>query len=371
MQQKPYLDEINDLKNTSRHYFAAANTYKGFRSFFDGIFDSRHLDRVYILKGGPGVGKSTLMKKAALSAEKKGFSPIQYHCSSDPKSLDGVLIEELGTAIIDGTAPHTVDPYFAGAKEVIVNLGEAWDLAALRKKSGEIVDISEKKSDCYRTAYRMLSAAKSADDELSDMGRECSDLEKLHFAAGRFASKHLKGAPTGQKKQIVTDAISCDGRVRLFTPEKFSETLYFVKNVKNTASLFFEELMAIAAKQEAQVCVGITPLDPERINCLYFPEISLCVSLYDDDFCKSLEASGRSYKVINTGRFFDSQAYRARRQKYRFTEKCRDALMDEAVKSLEKAGEYHASLEEIYGRATDYKKVSQIGNQVISELKLR
>ena len=40
-------------------YFAAANTESGFFSLFDEVFSPEHLRRIYILKGGPGTGKST------------------------------------------------------------------------------------------------------------------------------------------------------------------------------------------------------------------------------------------------------------------------------------------------------------------------
>ena len=125
MKDTAYYEQINRLSCTEQHYFAAANTSAGFVSFFDSVFDPKLLKKMYILKGGPGVGKSTLMKNAALAARKNGFHPIFYHCSSDPKSLDGLLIPETGKAVLDGTAPHTVDPRYAGAKEEIVPLGDA------------------------------------------------------------------------------------------------------------------------------------------------------------------------------------------------------------------------------------------------------
>ena len=35
---------------------------------------------------------------------------MEYFCSSDPESLDGVAIPEKGAALMDGTAPHVYDP---------------------------------------------------------------------------------------------------------------------------------------------------------------------------------------------------------------------------------------------------------------------
>lgn len=38
-------------------YFAAANSGEGFYSFFGEVFDRKQLDKIYLLRGGPGTGK--------------------------------------------------------------------------------------------------------------------------------------------------------------------------------------------------------------------------------------------------------------------------------------------------------------------------
>ena len=53
---------MESRKNIDR-YFAAANGYSGFRSYFSTLFDSKDFTRILVLKGGPGTGKSSFMKK--------------------------------------------------------------------------------------------------------------------------------------------------------------------------------------------------------------------------------------------------------------------------------------------------------------------
>lgn len=70
-------------------YFLGANSAGGFFSHYDQLMPTNgKLTR--ILKGGPGCGKSTLMKKVAARAEQLGLQPERILCSSDPDSLDGV-----------------------------------------------------------------------------------------------------------------------------------------------------------------------------------------------------------------------------------------------------------------------------------------
>lgn len=48
----------------SRHFFPGGNTCYGFYSFYQYLVKPT-VKRKYILKGGPGVGKSNFMKKSA------------------------------------------------------------------------------------------------------------------------------------------------------------------------------------------------------------------------------------------------------------------------------------------------------------------
>ena len=82
----------------TKKYFIGANTSRGFINYGDEIFED--LRKLYVIKGGPGTGKSTFMKRFASKAEEKGYNVEYYYCSSDPSSLDGVVVTEqrIGTA---------------------------------------------------------------------------------------------------------------------------------------------------------------------------------------------------------------------------------------------------------------------------------
>ena len=119
------------MTKTKENYFLAANSSEGFISHFEDCYDCFDCWRAYIIKGGPGTGKSSLMKRVALAAETKGINTVMCPCSSDPDSLDAVIFNDLKTVILDGTAPHIVEPKFAGACENIINLGDCWNADTL------------------------------------------------------------------------------------------------------------------------------------------------------------------------------------------------------------------------------------------------
>ena len=90
------------------HFFLGANSAEGFYGLYDQLLDAKLYDLI-ILKGGPGCGKSTFMRRTTAAMEERRLESVYIHCSGDPDSLDGVIFPAIGTAIVDGTAPHGMD----------------------------------------------------------------------------------------------------------------------------------------------------------------------------------------------------------------------------------------------------------------------
>src|SRR5690625_2591580 len=96
-----------------RHLFFGSNTSRGFTSYFQETTTSPKW-YTFVLKGGPGTGKSTFMQRTATDLLPLG-AEIEYHyCSADPDSIDAITIPAIGVAIVDGTAPHIIEPVHYG-----------------------------------------------------------------------------------------------------------------------------------------------------------------------------------------------------------------------------------------------------------------
>ena len=91
----------------------------------------------------------------------KGFNIEYMHCSSDPNSLDGVVFPELQVAMLDGTAPHVVDPKNPGAVDEIINLGQFWREEGITANREKILDINQEIGRYFTRAYRYIQAAYS------------------------------------------------------------------------------------------------------------------------------------------------------------------------------------------------------------------
>lgn len=150
-----------------RHRFLGAATPQGARDFIPNLTEGLAC-RIF-LKGRPGTGKSTLLKKLAAQALEQGFDTEAYHCGFDPDSLDMVILRELDVAVIDTTAPHEYFPDRAG--DEIFDLYEKIITPGTDEKKAEI--LTE-----IAAAYRAKVAQGTA-----YLARAQSSLDALTFAA--------------------------------------------------------------------------------------------------------------------------------------------------------------------------------------------
>jgi len=107
------LESLIQEKNTeigTQNYkrFFGASTPDGSVNYIDNITDG--LKCRYFIKGRPGTGKSTFLKKLARRAEEMGYNFEMYYCSFDPESLDMIIIPKLSFCVFDSTAPHELFP---------------------------------------------------------------------------------------------------------------------------------------------------------------------------------------------------------------------------------------------------------------------
>lgn len=147
------------MKEHKRNIFPGSNTPYGFHSYYNYILEQNKAEKIFCLKGGPGTGKSTMMKEIGESFEAEGEAVDYLWCSSDPDSLDGIILKGRNTAIVDGTAPHVVEPKNPGAVDRIVDLGSCWNESILRLNRDRIMECNEETGAYFKLAYGYLRCA--------------------------------------------------------------------------------------------------------------------------------------------------------------------------------------------------------------------
>ena len=342
-------------------FFAAANTENGFCSLFDEIFSPDFLRRIYILKGGPGSGKSTIMKAIGEEAERRGLETEYEYCSSDPDSLDGILIPAMETAVIDGTSPHLCDPVYPGAVERTIDLSETFDFAALARKREQIRSLIRRKKVYYQTAYRLLSAAGIVARERDYQTQTIFLKEKASAAAWRMADG-FRLVKKGREKRRYLSALSVKGAVTLDTFWKKAKKICAVTEKYGFGYAFMEVLYGIFAEKGFSMTVCRTPLTDRRIEGIYIDAEDCFFVVCDEKTAES------AHKIVNTMRFVRREALQKQRADLRFFEKCENILTEGALSALKEAGICHMQTEKIYGKCIDFHRIDQEREKILSEI---
>ncbi|MED4584852.1 PRK06851 family protein [Brevibacillus choshinensis] len=137
-----------------------------------------HLDKRYYIKGRPGSGKSTMLKKLVNEAVKQGLDVEVYHCGLDPHSLDMVILPEKSVALFDSTAPHEYFPS-KPSDEVVDMYERAITPGTDEKYEEELLDIKVRYTQKIKEATACLAVAKELRDQLNNVYVEATDQQRL------------------------------------------------------------------------------------------------------------------------------------------------------------------------------------------------
>ncbi|WP_243154138.1 hypothetical protein [Pseudoflavonifractor sp. 60] len=348
------------------HYFLGANSPTGFYSLYDHLLSPEEARAIYILKGGPGCGKSTLMRKIGAWAQEAGLEPEYILCSGDPDSLDAVVLPTLSVAIVDGTAPHVVEPKYPGAVERYVNMGDCYDQDALWPLRQEIMDCMSGYKGCYQRAYRCLgAAAEIMEDQRSALLTEALSQKLAKRAQGILVREipRRKSEIPGRVKLRFLDAVTHKGFVSLYgTALAQCSRIYALSDSAGLAHELLIHLLAGATANGYDVVACPDPMAPDRLAHLLIPQLDLAF----------LSAFGtqpeKAYRRLRLDAAADSELLRRNRPRLRFAKKVSAALVEEAVSSLALAKEMHDDLEAIYNPHVDFGLVDGMAQDIWEEI---
>ena len=332
-------------------FFASSNSYDGFYSLFGSIFSSKKFDHVFVLKGGPGTGKSTLMKRIAEFSKQHSGHNTLYYCSSDTDSLDGIIanIENKKIAIIDGTAPHERDAIYVGATDEIINLGESIDSDWIKKRRDSIISLSNQKSNAYKTAYSYLKVAGECFKEIYK--KKLSEFDNLS------ASKYIRSLNINEN---FCDGISEKCFISAFGKNAYKNFGIADENYDRTITIYGDDTdskillkFIIAKLDENNMRVLLSPL---------FPEFAEAFVMGNNLFKISNDEQG----AIRADGFFKTSGID--KEEIRLMTVIHDDLLKEAARWFSIASEVHFHLEDIYGECVNFENNEIILSKICKKI---
>ncbi len=356
-------NEVKAMENTSIRWFLGANSRRGFASLYRGFPPEGAY--LHIIKGGPGTGKSSLMRRIAAAARSAGLGVEYILCSGDPDSLDAVYIPELGAAWADGTAPHALEPEVFGADGAYLDTSQCCSQARLRSGADELRRLTEGYRLWYSRAYELLAAAAAVSPSISGAYLSGEAAGYARKRAAGFISRELGGCREGAVARRYLGGLTCAGRYLLTdTLEALCPRLILLDNRLGAGFVFTEELAKAAEGRGLEAVLCPHWLEPGKTEAVIFPSLGLGFAVLE---------GGAAYPGRHRRLHLDragGEEQRALAGQLRADERAERALLERAGQSLAAAKAVHDGLEAAVKPSLDFAALDALAEREIRALGL-
>lgn len=355
-------------------YFPGGNTSEGYVSFFDKIISWPEAEKIIIIKGGPGIGKSTLLKNLLQDLEKEDISIELLYCTSDTNSLDGIIVNRK-RAIFDGTEPHALETKYPSCIDEILDFGQFLDKKNLKGKKSDIVSIKNDITRKYKCAYSYLKSIKIINDNLNDLFEIYFDnvyhneVDKIYSEI--FSNIERKNTPP-RERHMFASAITADGFVNHYDLlfNKLDRRIILRGALDSVSSAFMDSIRRFALQKGLDVDAFHCPLNPKSIEGILIPELG-CGFIA---FSKWYPFNDKNLKNADNDITIDFCAQLPLFRKRELEDiidtnsNANTILLNNAIKKLKEARIYHNTLESIYAKNMDFNKINIRRQHIYNEL---
>lgn len=337
------------MQGSIKKVFPGGNTSEGFFSYYRYLLE-KGTKRIFVLKGGPGVGKSTFMKKIGQQMVEFGHDVEFHHCSSDSNSLDGIALLSAGIVMVDGTAPHIIDPKYPGGLDEIINMGEYWDADALQVNRDKIIASTNEVSRFFARGYRFLNAAKAIAENITATHTQCMDFVSVNKETGildKVLLDHTYLPETHHSGGNERHLFSC-----AYTPEGFVDftdsilqgirSVYYLEGAMGTGkSTYMKKIADRAVEFGLDVEIYHTPLIPDKIGTIIIKEVSMALTTSD-------QFKANNYETINFNEYLDKGMMSSFEEEIQSDCQLLEKLTNKGIDNIRKAKAEHDVLEQYY-----------------------
>jgi GTPase SAR1 family protein len=352
--------------------FPGGNTSQGFYSFYHYILGSE-ARKLFILKGGPGVGKSTIIRQVAQVMFNKGYDLELHCCSSDNDALDGVVIPKLQVAIIDGTSPHVVEPKNPGVVDEIINLGDFWNEAQLYTNKEPIIQISGEVSRCFRRAYGYLAQARILNEEIESyywdsLSLNVKELNKktVNLIKEIFNNKQEEHGMS-YERHLFASGITPKGFVNYLNTifGQLKKRYVITGNEGTGKATILEKIYRTAICLGFNVEVYHCSLIPNKIEHLLIPELGIgVITSINAHYYEKAEND----IILDTSSYLDFSALEKFKNDMKEASSRYVSALDRGIAYIARAKAAHDKLESYYVTSMNFEKIKVCKEQLIDRI---
>ncbi len=336
-------------------FFFGANTPQGFGGFHKtDLYDPRDGWAAFLIKSGAGTGKATFMREILKEATARGLETVVYPCSSDPDSLDAVVLPRQKLCVIDATAPHVIEPTAYGECEQLVPFGCCLRAEQTLAQADAWFDAADACAAAHARCCRFLASAAGLLDNNAMLATKGMYTDKVTALAARLVTRECGRA--GEEKGCVTRCffavVTPKGIRHCFeSAAALCPKLYVLQDEYGAvAPLFMRTIVEGATAAGQNVIEGFDAWHPHTATHVLIP--SLGVGFLTADSRHPLEEP--VYRRIHAARFVPSEALVEKRQQMRFNRRAANELLEEAVRASAEAKSHHDRMEALHIAAMDW-----------------
>lgn len=360
--------------NVIRKFYAGGNTCYGFYSLYDNIISQSEAARIFTIKGGPGVGKSIFMKDLGQKFFNKGFD-IEYHCcSSDNNSIDGLVVPALKVCLVDGTAPHIIDPKHPGAIDEIINLGDYWNEKIIIEKREEIISTTKMNSQAFKTAYFSLKQAKVAYDEWLSYITQSTNYVKVNEITANLLNEIFSGVKPDynskpKSRELFASATTPGGLVNEW-PSILSncKKAFWLQGEPGTGkSTLIRKVIENAHILGLDTEIFRCSFDPSKYSGVFIPDLQIAVvSPFPNDY--KMDNFNGEVKTIDFNHYLMEDRLSSFKEELVEAKSSFWNCINRAVKYIAKAKKIHDKLENYYVPAMNFDAINQKKDEVLDKI---
>ncbi len=348
-------------------FFAGVSSVDGYCSHLGEIYKPDSDWRAYIIKGGAGMGKSTLMKRVAHAMQEAGVDIWYAPCPGDPDSVDAVVFPKIKACLMDATSPHIVNPVYPEVSEIMINLGDQCDHAKIAGYKNEIISVCKQSSLLYSRATRYIAATASLLADSYRVAMEATDMSKAAAYGARLAARVMpRKGRRGEESERFLSAVTPKGHIFLGdTLKTMCDRLVIIEDEYGAAGRAIMSAVRMTALEHGyDIITCMCPFAPnEKPEHIIVPELRIGFTTQN----QYLKISSDERR-IHARRFTSAAVLSEYRQRLSFNRRAVRELINGTVTTLAEAKAMHDSIEGYYIACMDFEAVKKRTDKIIADM---
>jgi hypothetical protein len=308
------------------------------------------------------------MKAIAKEFVELGCDVELHHCSSDNNSLDGVVIKQAKVALLDGTAPHVVDPKNPGAVDEILNFGDFWNVEGFKVERDTILSINKEVKELFNSSYHYLMGAKEMQDDIEIAAEEAVDKAKFNNLVLGLKAELTDGLEAvekaGKERHLFDSAITPDGlKDYIDTLIKDSYKCYFFDGLHTKG---INEILNVLAKEYLLKGYNVElyhqPLNPDRVQTVLVEELGIA-------FTANHKMKDKAYKIVDLDEVIIPEKLEGKKEMINKDQEMKNLLLEEAYKRVYIAKKKHDDMEKSYVPNMNFAAVTEFRKKIVERIK--